>query len=105
MSTRLRTFGLAALAFVLALAVLPDLFLRPAPSHPARITTDTAAYCQRLVDRVDALALAAPAPVPPEALRLRAEGQRRCIRGQVRSGLICLRRAVLLLRRAPPSGP
>lgn len=104
MSPWLRISGLAALAVTLALAVWPDLSSRQEPARPARITTDTAAYCRQLTDRVDAMVLAAPPPVPPEALRLRAEGRRMCGQGQVRDGLICLRRAVLLLRR-PPARP
>ena len=70
----------------------------PAPSHPEHITTDTARYCRQLASRVEALARAVPRAVPAEALQLRAEGRRMCAEGRLRQGLICLRRAVVLLR-------
>ena len=101
MSPWLRASGLTALTLALCLAVLPALPGRHVPVQPASITTDTASYCRQLAERVDDLVRTAPRAIPADVLRLRAEGGRMCNQGQLRGGLMCLRRAVLLLR-APP---
>lgn len=94
----LRASGLAGLILAVSLAVWPDFSGHSVPPQVARITSDSLSYCHQLQQRVDDLVNAAPRAAPAEALRLRAEGQRMCAQGDLRGGLICLRRAVLILR-------
>ena len=70
------------------------LMLLPWPSHEDRppspvmtVSTDTPAYCARLAERVRA-------PASAEA----ATGQALCAAGQIRGGIMHLRRALLLQR-------
>ncbi len=98
MSPWLRASGLAALTVAACFAVRLDVPRPAAPSRPERITTDTARYCRQLATRVEALTRTAARTVPAEALHLGAEGRRMCARGRLHRGLICLRRAVVLLR-------
>jgi hypothetical protein len=95
MSPWLRVSGLAALTVAICLSA--RLGVSPPSPQPARITTDTARYCRQLAGRVEALARAAPRAVPARAMALRAEGRRMCAQGRLRRGLLCLRRAVVLL--------
>jgi hypothetical protein len=74
-----------------ALAVL--LLVLPARAEEVaglRVTTDSAAYCAELVERVATLPRGADEPTRS----LAAEGQRLCETGHVRSGIARLRRAI-----------
>jgi len=68
-----------------------------APSGPMRVTTDTAEYCDNLADRVAQAEHAKP-QTPPQVEELAQEGHRMCATGLIRSGLVRLRRALMLLR-------
>ncbi len=98
MSHLVRASGGAALILALLLAGVPRFSGRSETQPPARITSDSVSYCHQLAQRVDDLVHAAARPAPVEVLQLRAEGERLCTQGRLRGGLICLRRAVLLLR-------
>jgi hypothetical protein len=64
---------------------------------PMQITTDTPAYCRQLLDRVSELVQAASEPPPGDVTSLAAEGEKMCAEGEVRGGILRLRRAVMLL--------
>ncbi len=74
--------------------------------EPIQITTDTPAYCRQLLDRVSELVQAASTPPPGDVTSLAAEGEKMCAEGEVRGGILRLRRAVMLLlsQSGDPSG-
>lgn len=63
---------------------------------PARVTTDTAEYCEQLRGAVGARLHVLPNP-PVEALALYDEGGGMCAAGHVRGGIARLRRAMRVL--------
>ncbi len=67
-----------------------------------RVITHTRAYCEELSARAGQLRLARGA-VPAEADLLAAEGDRLCAHGQIRPGIMRLRRAIMLLRAERPA--
>ena len=58
----------------------------------AEVTTDTLEYCNRLAQELMQAHYA-----PESALELRAEGQQLCQNGQIRGGILRLRRASVLM--------
>lgn len=67
-----------------------------------RVTTDTQEYCEALAERVErAEHVRQPRPAQGDELEqvkeLASEGHQMCIAGRIRSGLVRLRRALLLL--------
>jgi hypothetical protein len=62
------------------------------------VTSDTPEYCGVLMDRISGLSRAAAAPVPVEAAMLSQEGERMCVRGQTRGGILRLRKALAIIR-------
>ena len=64
-------------------------------SPPQEVTTDTPAYCLRLLDRVGEMVRSTGSPPPQEVAFLSSEGQRMCDQGQTRGGILRLRRALL----------
>ena len=60
------------------------------------ITSDTPAYCGVLRNRINGLTRGVA--VPNEAVTLSAEGERMCEQGQIRGGIMRLRRAIAILR-------
>jgi hypothetical protein len=80
---------------MLRACVLPMLLLLPlvslaASEHPVRVTTDSAAYCEVLAERL----AARPKAAAGEVRSLAEEGQRLCETGHVRTGIAKLRRAL-----------
>ena len=67
------------------------------PPETVRVITHTRLYCEELSGRAAALRQTAPAPLE-EARLLAVEGDRLCGQGQIRPGIIRLRRAIMLLR-------
>jgi hypothetical protein len=74
-------------------------------SSPMRVTTDTPAYCQLLLERVRELARMAAEPPREEASGLADEGRRLCAGGEVRAGLVRLRHAVMIVMGSKPQRP
>lgn len=72
--------------------------VRAQEAAPERVTSDTPEYCLRLFDHVSALVRIAPDPPPEEVTNLSTEGQRMCVHGQTRGGILRLRRALVLMR-------
>jgi hypothetical protein len=72
-----------------------------AQERPPEVTTDSAAYCTKLYDRVQQLRLASPVPPSREAMDLTAEGQHMCDEGLARGGVMRLRRALHIMLHTP----
>ena len=71
-----------------------------AQSDDPVVTSDTSAYCEELVARLKGMTpTAAPGP-PTEVAVLSEEGERMCLNGQFRGGVMRLRRAIALMRHA-----
>ncbi len=101
MSRAVRFACLAALAGG-SVAILAALSAGGSRSPPARITTDTPAYCQLLLQRVHRLAPTAPDQARQQVTDLADEGRRLCAGGDVRAGLLRLRHAVVLMASSRP---
>lgn len=73
---------------------------------PVRVITHTREYCEELSARAAAMhrdaSLRQPGAAAAEARMLAAEGDRLCAQGQIRPGIIRLRRAIMLLRTPEP---
>ncbi|MFL5254059.1 MAG: hypothetical protein ACJ8AI_14405 [Rhodopila sp.] len=91
-----RLAGTGVLFAGLSLAIAFVSLQAGAESAPMEVTTDTAVYCQHLSDQVGQRVHAMQSP-PPEVIRLSDEGERLCDEGQVRGGIMRLRRAWLLM--------
>jgi len=68
-----------------------------AGSEVPRVITHTRDYCEALSARAGELRQARGS-TPAEAVLLAAEGDRLCAQGQIRPGIMRLRRAIMLLR-------
>jgi len=68
-----------------------------AQSEPVQVITHTRAYCSQLSARAAELQRHTDAP-SEEAQQVAAEGDRLCAQGQIRPGIMRLRRAIMLLR-------
>jgi hypothetical protein len=76
-----------AVTLLLVLALAPGAGLG---AQPARVTTDSSAYCEELSERF----AAQPGHMPASAVTLAEEGTRLCRTGHVRTGIAKLRRAL-----------
>lgn len=72
-------------------------------SDTPRVITNTREYCEELSARAGQLRQARRFPLA-EADMLAAEGDRLCAQGQIRPGIMRLRRAIMLLREDMPHG-
>ena len=73
------------------------------PAHtdapPARVTSDSAAFCAQLADEVrDEERSRRPGPVPDEVRTLGQEGRKMCDEGHLRPGILRLRWALQMLK-------
>jgi hypothetical protein len=98
MSPLARTTGVAGLTTGLGIALMATV---PGVSHspPAVVTTDTAAYCRELSAKLTELVRIAPRPPEDEVLSMGVEGRHLCDEGQVRGGILRLRRGVTVMLR------
>ncbi len=67
---------------------------------PVAVTTDTPEYCEHMIVRVETC----PDPTA-EIRRLLDEGRHLCGRGEVRGGIMRLRRAMLLIQSRDRAAP
>jgi hypothetical protein len=67
------------------------------PPDPT-VTSDSTEYCDVLLNKFTGLARTAVLPPPTEAALLSEEGERMCVHGQIRGGIMRLRRALMILR-------
>lgn len=72
----------------------------PIQHKPMEVTTDTPQYCQHLLDMVSDRVRLATAPIPQEVTDLTTEGQRMCMQGQSRNGIMRLRSALMIMEKA-----
>jgi hypothetical protein len=96
MSPLARTTGFAGLAAGVGVAlamVLP----RAHESPPVIITSDTQVYCDQLSNKLHELIRVAPRPPQTEVLWLGDEGRRLCDTGEIRGGILRLRRGIMLM--------
>ena len=96
MSPAKRLTGTTAIFAGIGLTIAMASLRAGAESPPIEVITDTPAYCQHLSDQVGERVRALPS-APPEVIRLSDEGERLCDEGQVRGGIMRLRRAWLLM--------
>lgn len=87
-----------AAALLLAGLSLPS--LAGAQPAPMQLLTDTPHYCAELLTEVEATERTLLEPAPPAVARLAFEGQQLCSLGEVRGGVIRLRRAMVLLHKS-----
>ena len=69
-----------------------------AQSHDPVVTSDTPEYCGVLLNRITGITRATALPPPTEAAVLSEEGERMCVHGQTRGGIMRLRRALEIMR-------
>ena len=62
------------------------------------VTSDTPEYCGVLMERITGITRATTAPPSTEAAVLSEEGERMCVHGQTRGGIMRLRRALEIMR-------
>ncbi|MGH7120837.1 MAG: hypothetical protein ACREFP_17935 [Acetobacteraceae bacterium] len=99
MSGLLRMGGSSGAAAVL-LAGLAAPSLAGAQPAPMQLLTDTPHYCAELFTDIEATEQTLLQPAPPAVGRLTVEGQQLCALGEVRGGVIRLRRAMVLLHKS-----
>lgn len=97
MSPLARTTGFAGLAAGIGIIAAAVMLPRPAHSPPVVVTSDTEAFCQHLSAKLRDLVRVAPRPPEAEVLTLGAEGRHLCQVGEVRGGILRLRRGVMLM--------
>jgi len=66
------------------------------PRDPT-VTSDSPEYCGVLMDRISGMTRATAMPPPIEAAQLSEEGERMCVQGQTRGGIMRLRRALAIM--------
>ena len=87
------------LSFGQTLLLVPGLTLPAfAQTSDPIVTSDTPEYCDVLMDRITGLSRAAGMPPPVEVAALSQEGERMCVHGQTRVGILRLRKALALIR-------
>jgi hypothetical protein len=62
------------------------------------VTSDTPEYCGILLERITGIRRATATPPPTEVAALSEEGERMCVHGQSRGGVMRLRRALEIMR-------
>jgi hypothetical protein len=61
------------------------------------VTSDTPEYCGELAERISGMVRATSMPPSAEVRTLSVEGQRMCVHGQTRGGIMRLRRAIAIM--------
>jgi hypothetical protein len=70
-----------------------------AQSRDPIVTSDTPEYCGVLMDRITGMTHTNTEPLPTEATLLSAEGEKMCVHGQTRGGIMRLRRAIAIMQQ------
>jgi hypothetical protein len=95
MSPLIRFTALPAAA--LALGLWQFAGAQSTPEEPTRVLTDTPEYCAQLAG--EAAQETQAKPPAPDLVVLITEGQRMCQQGQIRGGILRLRRALMLMKQ------
>lgn len=104
--------GMTPLAKALGCAMLTGLLVLPAgaegPTTPVnsgvpKVTSHSVEYCDMLAARINALVFGARMAPPSDVIELSAEGQRMCAQGQVRGGVMRLRKALMVMQEIADS--
>lgn len=61
------------------------------------VTSDTPEYCGVLMNRITGITRATAQPPPTEVALLSQEGEKMCVNGQTRGGILRLRRALEIM--------
>jgi hypothetical protein len=69
-----------------------------AQSSDPIVTSDSSEYCGVLMNRLTGMSRTATMPVPMEVASLSREGERMCVHGQTRGGILRLRKALAIMR-------
>jgi hypothetical protein len=87
--------GLGMVIYAPVFSPVPTLAQSTDPS----VTSDSPEYCGVLLNRFTGMTRDAAMPPPMEAAVLSEEGQRMCVHGQTRGGIMRLRRAIAIMRQ------
>jgi len=63
-----------------------------------KVTSHSIEYCNKLATRIDALVFGAHVPPPSDVTELSVEGKRMCEHGQMRGGIMRLRKALMMMQ-------
>jgi hypothetical protein len=85
--------GLAAGVGVVLSVMLPG----TPPAPPVIVTSDTRVFCQHLSHKLSDMVRVSPRPPELEVLTLGDEGRHLCDIGEIRGGILRLRRGMMLL--------
>ncbi|HET6183996.1 MAG TPA: hypothetical protein VFA03_10440 [Acetobacteraceae bacterium] len=96
MSLVVRIAGIAGIAAGIGI-VLAFVIPRSGPTPTVVVTTDTEPFCQQLSAKLQELIRVSPRPPQPDVLSLGDEGRHLCDIGEVRGGILRLRRGVALM--------
>jgi hypothetical protein len=99
-SSGLMTFGLAPAARAQSTDSASATPRGPiaAQSRDPVVTSDSPEYCGILMERISELTRTTAIPPPSDASELSEEGERMCVHGQTRGGILRLRRALAILK-------
>jgi len=95
-SLLLTSGGALVLIAAIALSLLPV-------EDATRVTTDTPDYCNQRYSQASAEAQKTPVALASQVDSLVGRGQQMCHAGQIRGGIIRLRRALMLMHLPPPT--
>ncbi len=98
---RMRSFVLTSGGALVLIAILV-LSLLPV-EDATRVISDTPDYCNQLYGQASAEAQKTPAALAAEVDTLVERGRQMCRAGQIRGGIIRLRRALMLMHLPPPT--
>jgi hypothetical protein len=84
--------------FGAALLLIPGPIASVRAQNDPIVTSDTVEYCGVLMSRITGLSRTAAMPPPMAAAMLSEEGERMCVHGQTRGGIMRLRRALAIMR-------
>jgi len=83
---------------LIALLGITAVLCTHARARDPEVTSDTPAYCDVLMERITGMVHDASLPPSTEVAVLSQEGERMCVSGQIRGGVMRLRRAIAIMR-------
>lgn len=104
--------GMTRLTMAMGCAMVSGLLVLPAgaegPAMPVngavpKVTSHSVEYCDKLAARINALVFEARVAPPSNVIELSDEGQRMCASGQVRGGIMRLRKTLMAMQEIAES--